>query len=54
MSELTKTEFLKLVDAYFGAKDHERWTKENGTRREYELAVAATREARDAMLRAAP
>lgn len=55
MSEmLTKEEFVALVDAYLGAREHERWAKENGTVEEHALAVAASREARDALVRAAP
>lgn len=50
MAELSKTEFLKLVDAYFGAKDHERWVYANGTASEYRLAVAATEKARQATI----
>lgn len=50
MAELSKAEFLKLVDAYFGAKDHEKWAAANGTAAEYRLAVAATDRARQAVL----
>lgn len=51
---LTKAEFVALVDAYLGAREHERWAKENGTRSDYERAVEASRAARETLLRAAP
>ena len=47
--QLTKAEFKALVDAYLGAKDHERWVRENGSLGELLLATKASAEARAAM-----
>jgi hypothetical protein len=52
--ELTKAEFRKLVDAYFGAKDHEKWARENGTPEEHRLALEAVEKARQVMLDGVP
>lgn len=50
---MPKAEFVKLVDAYLGARSHERWARENGTEEEYELAATATKEAHAAMMKGA-
>lgn len=46
---LTKAEFVALVDAYLGARDHERWAKDNAKPGEYMLAVIASQNARAAL-----
>jgi len=46
---LTKTQFKALIDAYLGARDHERWAATKGTAEEYRLALEASRKAREAL-----
>jgi hypothetical protein len=50
--KLTKAEFKALVDAYLGARDHERWVREHGTPGELLLANKASMEARAALEKA--
>lgn len=52
--QISKAAYVALLNAYLGAREHERWAKDNATLQEYALAVAASREARDALMRAAP
>lgn len=47
--QLTKAEFKALVDAYLGARDHERWARINGTLEEVMSASAAAKDAREAL-----
>jgi len=47
--QLTKAEFKALVDAYLGARDHERWARTNGTLDELMSASAAVKDAREAL-----
>jgi hypothetical protein len=54
VAELTKAEFLALVDTYLGAREHERWAKEHGTQDEHRRAIEASREARAALERLYP
>lgn len=46
---ITHEQFRQLLDAYFGARDHERWAKDHGTQAEYRLAILAVQEARLAL-----
>ena len=50
--QLTKAEFKALVDAYLGAREHERWAHDHGTQAEQDRAVEASREARAALEKA--
>ncbi len=47
--QLTKAQFKQLVNAYLGARAHERWAIENGTDEEQERASAASKAAREAL-----
>lgn len=49
--QLTKAEFLALVDAYLGAREHERWAVHHGTAEEYRIAIEATKAAREALVK---
>jgi hypothetical protein len=51
--QLTKEEFVALVDAYLGAREHERWVYQQGDAAAYRLAVAATQAAREALIEGA-
>lgn len=46
---LSKAQFAALVDAYLGARAHERWAMENGTEEESERAREASKAARKAL-----
>lgn len=50
--QLTKAEFVALVDAYLGAREHERWAHDHGTESEAEVAAKASQEAREALEKA--
>lgn len=46
---ITHEEFKQLLEAYLGAREHERWAKDHATVEEYQRAVLASREARLAL-----
>lgn len=51
--QVTKAEFVALLDSYLGAREHERWAYQQGDAAAYRLAVAATQAAREALIKGA-
>ena len=52
-TQVSKAEFVALVEAYLGAREHVRWVALNGTFEELQVAVNAAQEAGDALLKGA-
>ena len=51
--QISKAAYVALLNAYLGAREHERWAHDHGTAAEVEAAEKAAQEAREALIRGA-